>query len=267
MVAVAIFSADPILRRSLEQLPRDDPAVTLVGIVDHSSGLPKLLNQNQVDVVLMDIPTGAQLNEWQGFHNNHVALMVLIDAAEAGDTFEALNAGAQAVLRRSTSRNEIVTAMGGHVWVSRPSARNPYDVARRNAPFRWFTCKWLRASTIDAPRTRSACCHGRWCLKQSDRPSVGYFVPHGEVSRRRYSCQAQCRQSNRSGDEGRPIRSRHALNTSNSRRMKPSRALRSPYRKRDQLHERDAGKRGNSDINVHPRPLALYYFGDSPDEE
>src|ERR1700730_12130409 len=111
MVAVAIFSADPILRRSLEQLPRDDPAVTLVGIVDHSSGLPKLLNQNQVDVVLMDIPTRAQLNEWQGFHNNHVVLMVLIDAAEAGDTVEALNAGAQAVLRRSTSRNEIVTAI------------------------------------------------------------------------------------------------------------------------------------------------------------
>jgi two-component system, NarL family, response regulator YdfI len=108
MVAVAIFSADPILRRSLGQ---DDPAVTLVGIVDHSSGLPKLLNQNQVDVVLMDIPTGAQLNEWQGFHNNHVALMVLIDAAEAGDTVEALNAGAQAVLRRSTSPNEIVTAI------------------------------------------------------------------------------------------------------------------------------------------------------------
>src|SRR6202035_205120 len=210
MVAVAIFSADPILRRSLEQLPRDDPAVTLVGIVDHSSGLPKLLNQNQVDVVLMDIPTGAQLNEWQGFHNNHVALMVLIDAAEAGDTFEALNAGAQAVLRRSTSRNEIVTAMGGHVWVSRPSARNPYDVARRNAPFRWFTCKWLRASTIDAPRTRSACCHGRWCLKQSDRPSVGYFVPHGEVSRRRYSCQAQCRQSNRSGGNT-PFRQWHPV--------------------------------------------------------
>lgn len=111
MVAVAIFSADPILRRSLGQLPRDDPAVTLVGIVDHSSGLPKLLNQNQVDVVLMDIPTGAQLNEWQGFHNNHVALMVLIGAAEAGDTVEALNAGAQAVLRRSTSPNEIVTAI------------------------------------------------------------------------------------------------------------------------------------------------------------
>ena len=31
MVAVAIFSIDPVLRRKLEQLPRDDPAVVLVG--------------------------------------------------------------------------------------------------------------------------------------------------------------------------------------------------------------------------------------------
>jgi DNA-binding NarL/FixJ family response regulator len=119
MVAVAIFSTDPVLRRSLQQLPRDDPAVTLVGVVDHPSGLPKLLNQNQVDVVLMDIPAGAQLHEWQGFHNNHVALMILIDVAEAEDTVEALNAGAQAILRRSASRKEIVIAiravMGGLV--------------------------------------------------------------------------------------------------------------------------------------------------------
>ena len=34
MVAVAIFSADPVLRRNLEQLPRDDPAVVIVGMVD-----------------------------------------------------------------------------------------------------------------------------------------------------------------------------------------------------------------------------------------
>ena len=35
MVAVAIFSIDPILRRNLEQLPHDDPAFALVG--DHPS--------------------------------------------------------------------------------------------------------------------------------------------------------------------------------------------------------------------------------------
>jgi hypothetical protein len=76
----------------------------------------------------MDIPTGAQLNEWQGFHNNHVALMILIDAAEAGDTVEALNAGAQAILRRSASRNEIVTVQRVPV----PSGNHPAgDLALR----------------------------------------------------------------------------------------------------------------------------------------
>jgi hypothetical protein len=31
MVAIAIFSVDQTLRRRLEQLPRKDPAITLVG--------------------------------------------------------------------------------------------------------------------------------------------------------------------------------------------------------------------------------------------
>ena len=39
MVAVAIFSIDPVLRRNLEQLPRDDPAVVLVGVVDQPRSL------------------------------------------------------------------------------------------------------------------------------------------------------------------------------------------------------------------------------------
>jgi len=34
MVGIAIFSTDPVLRRNLEQLPRDDPAVVIVGMVD-----------------------------------------------------------------------------------------------------------------------------------------------------------------------------------------------------------------------------------------
>jgi hypothetical protein len=34
MVAVAIFSIDPGLRRDLEKLPGDDPAVVIVGMAD-----------------------------------------------------------------------------------------------------------------------------------------------------------------------------------------------------------------------------------------
>jgi hypothetical protein len=48
MVAVAIFSTDPVLRRNLEQLPHDDSAVALVGIIDHPSSVPELLNQDHV---------------------------------------------------------------------------------------------------------------------------------------------------------------------------------------------------------------------------
>ena len=55
MVAVAIFSIDPILRRNLEQLPHDDPAFALVG--DHPSSVPELLNQYRIDVLLADAPT------------------------------------------------------------------------------------------------------------------------------------------------------------------------------------------------------------------
>jgi hypothetical protein len=51
MVAVAIFSTDPALRRNLEQLPRDEPAVVLVGIFDQPSSFPE-----PVDVLLADAP-------------------------------------------------------------------------------------------------------------------------------------------------------------------------------------------------------------------
>ena len=57
MVAVAIFSIDPVLRRNLEQLPRDDPAVVLVGVVDRPRSLWELVDENHVDAVLTDAPS------------------------------------------------------------------------------------------------------------------------------------------------------------------------------------------------------------------
>ena len=47
MVAVAIFSTDPVLRRNLEQLPHDDPAVDIVGMVDQSSSLRELVTRDR----------------------------------------------------------------------------------------------------------------------------------------------------------------------------------------------------------------------------
>ena len=108
MVAVAIFSIDPILRRNLEQLPHDDPAFALVG--DHPSSVPELLNQHRIDVLLADAPTRELLAEYRGRHDR-VALVVLLDGADPEDGVRALNAGARAVLHRSSSRNEIIAAI------------------------------------------------------------------------------------------------------------------------------------------------------------
>lgn len=108
MVAVAIFSIDPILRRNLEQLPHDDPAFALVG--DHPSSVPELLNQHRIDVLLADAPTRELLAEYRGRHDR-VALVVLLDGADAEGGVRALNAGARAVLHRSSSRNEIIAAI------------------------------------------------------------------------------------------------------------------------------------------------------------
>ena len=64
-MAIAIFSADPILRRSLEQLLREDPAITVVGVVDDPSAMLRLIDQDHVDAVLADAPPREQLANWR----------------------------------------------------------------------------------------------------------------------------------------------------------------------------------------------------------
>jgi two-component system, NarL family, nitrate/nitrite response regulator NarL len=110
MVAVAIFSADPVLRRNFEQLPRDDPALVIVGMVDQPSTLRELVNRNVIDVLLVDAPTRELLAEYRA-GRDRTALVVLLDGANAEDTARALSAGARAVLDRSASRNEIIAAI------------------------------------------------------------------------------------------------------------------------------------------------------------
>src|SRR5262249_48169339 len=109
MVAVAIFSADPVLRRNLEQLPRDDPALVIVGMVDQPSTLRELVNRDRVDVLLADVPPRELLPVYRSVHN--IALVVLLDGADAGLAASALSAGARAAPARSVSRNEIIAAI------------------------------------------------------------------------------------------------------------------------------------------------------------
>ena len=64
MVGIAIFSTDPVLRRNLEQLPRDDPAVVIVAMVGQASSLRELDNRDGVDVLVADVPTQELLMGW-----------------------------------------------------------------------------------------------------------------------------------------------------------------------------------------------------------
>ena len=110
MVAVAIFSIDPGLRRDLEQLPGDDPAVAIVGMADQLSSLRELVDRNRVDVLVADTPTRELLAEYRARHDR-IALVVLLEGEDAEAPLQALGAGASAALDRSASRNEIIAAV------------------------------------------------------------------------------------------------------------------------------------------------------------
>jgi len=110
MVAVAIFSIDPGLRRDLEQLPGDDPAVVIVGMADQLSSLRELVDRNRVDVLVADTPTRELLAEYRARHDR-IALVVLLEGEDAEAPLQALGAGASAALGRSASRNEIIAAV------------------------------------------------------------------------------------------------------------------------------------------------------------
>ena len=109
--SIAIFSADPVRRGRLEQMLREDPAVTIVGVADDPSGVDRLIDQSRVDAVLADAPPRDQLADWRTRHDRS-AIVVLLDGNDPEDGIEALFVGADAVLPRSAERDEIVAAIG-----------------------------------------------------------------------------------------------------------------------------------------------------------
>ena len=110
MVGIVIFSADPVLRRSLEELLGGTPTITIVGVTDNPSAVLRLIDQNHVDAVLADAPPREQLADWRTRHDE-TAFVVLIDEVDEEDSRDALYAGARAILPRSAERNEIVVAI------------------------------------------------------------------------------------------------------------------------------------------------------------
>jgi DNA-binding NarL/FixJ family response regulator len=110
MVAIAIFSVDPVFRGSLEQLPREDPAITVVGIVDSPSALLELAETHHVDVVLAETLPRELLTNWQVRHEQ-TAWVLIPDRADEETSLDALSTGASAVLPRTADRREIATAI------------------------------------------------------------------------------------------------------------------------------------------------------------
>jgi DNA-binding NarL/FixJ family response regulator len=98
------------LRRDLEQLPREDPAVVIVGMADQLSSLRELVDRNRVDVLVADTPTRELLAEYRARHDR-IALVVLLEGEDAEAPLQALGAGASAALDRSASRHEIMAAV------------------------------------------------------------------------------------------------------------------------------------------------------------
>jgi DNA-binding NarL/FixJ family response regulator len=110
MTTIAIYSADPVLRCSLEQLLRGDPAMTVVGVADNPSAMLRLIDQNHVDAVLADSPPREQLADWRN-RQADTAFVVLIDGYSDEDSLDALHAGARGILPRSAERFEIAVAV------------------------------------------------------------------------------------------------------------------------------------------------------------
>jgi DNA-binding NarL/FixJ family response regulator len=124
MVAIAIFSVDQTLRRRLEQLPRKDPAITLVGIADSPAALLALAEKHDLDVVLSgEVPAAELLADWQARHRRP-AWIVFLAKADEQKSLEALGAGASAVLSRSADLTEIVAVIralaSGFIVLQRP---------------------------------------------------------------------------------------------------------------------------------------------------
>jgi two-component system, NarL family, response regulator YdfI len=111
MIGILIFAVDARLRRTLEQLPRKDPAITIVGIADDQPSLVRLAERSHVDVVLTQkLPTVEQIADWRIRYDN-TAWVFFLDPADRRAALDALGAGASAISPPSADLGEIVATI------------------------------------------------------------------------------------------------------------------------------------------------------------
>jgi NarL family two-component system response regulator YdfI len=111
MIGVLIFAVDAKLRRTLEQLPRKDTAIAIVGIADDQPSLVSVADTSNVDVVLAQkMPPAEVLAEWR-VRRNAPAWVFFPDSVDGRAAADALAAGASAILPSSTDLAEIITTI------------------------------------------------------------------------------------------------------------------------------------------------------------
>ena len=98
------------MRRSLEQLLREDSALSIIGVVDDPTAISLLIDQNHVNVVLADVPPLERLADWRIRHNQ-TAFVVFVEGADEDDSLDALYAGARAIVPRTAKPDAIITAI------------------------------------------------------------------------------------------------------------------------------------------------------------
>jgi DNA-binding NarL/FixJ family response regulator len=111
MVAIIVFSSDPVLRLGLEQLLHGDSTITIVGVTGDPADIPSFIDQNQVDVVLADAPSGEQLANWRNRRGETAFVILLGGSDDQASSLEALYTGAQAILPRKAGPDEILVAI------------------------------------------------------------------------------------------------------------------------------------------------------------
>jgi DNA-binding NarL/FixJ family response regulator len=110
MIAVAIFSADKALRRSLEKLLGDEQSIALLGAVDDTTALPKLAEKHGIDVILVHAPLIVQFADWR-VAGNETAWIAIFDDIDDERSLTAIKLGASAILQCPINGKELVGAI------------------------------------------------------------------------------------------------------------------------------------------------------------
>jgi len=118
---------------------------------------------------------------------DRIALVVLLDGANAEDTARALSAGARAVLDRSASRNEIIAAVKA---VATGLVVVPPDLLATLLPEAPPADDVLKANGAGRARLTRRELEVLAAMADGASNKAIYFIPHCQVSRRRDTRQA-----------------------------------------------------------------------------